>query len=135
MTWYREGLKFSCKSCGQCCRGPGGYVWVTEEECALMSCELRLPAEVFMKRYVRLYKNNLALIDGPNGDCIFLDSFTLNCKLYPSRPEQCKVFPWWRDVLSSKASWESQAIQCKGMNQGRLWSLSEIEAVKEKDEE
>ena len=30
--WYQDGLQFSCTGCGNCCTGPAGYVWVSEEE-------------------------------------------------------------------------------------------------------
>ena len=30
--WYKDGLRFTCTQCGDCCTGEPGYVWVTEEE-------------------------------------------------------------------------------------------------------
>ena len=26
--WYRDGLRFTCTRCGNCCTGAPGYVWV-----------------------------------------------------------------------------------------------------------
>ena len=33
-TWYKDGLRFTCTQCGDCCSGPEGYVWVNDEELA-----------------------------------------------------------------------------------------------------
>jgi len=30
--WYKDGLRFTCTQCGNCCTGPEGVVWVNEEE-------------------------------------------------------------------------------------------------------
>ena len=30
--WYEQGLRFGCTQCGNCCTGPEGAVWFTEEE-------------------------------------------------------------------------------------------------------
>ncbi|MFM7740581.1 MAG: YkgJ family cysteine cluster protein, partial [Planctomycetota bacterium] len=26
--WYKDGLRFQCSQCGDCCTGGAGYVWV-----------------------------------------------------------------------------------------------------------
>jgi Fe-S-cluster containining protein len=30
--WYKEGLRFKCTACGDCCTGAPGFVWVNKEE-------------------------------------------------------------------------------------------------------
>ena len=30
--WYEDGLRFSCSQCGNCCTGPPGAVWFTDNE-------------------------------------------------------------------------------------------------------
>ena len=35
--WFREGLKFACTGCGDCCTGEPGYVWVNKAEIEAMA--------------------------------------------------------------------------------------------------
>ena len=30
--WYKDGLRFQCTGCGDCCTGGPGYVWVNQAE-------------------------------------------------------------------------------------------------------
>ena len=44
--WYRDGLRFHCTECGNCCTGAPGYVWVNkaeiEELAALLEVDMSL---------------------------------------------------------------------------------------------
>jgi Fe-S-cluster containining protein len=47
----------------------------------------------FIERYTRLrpQRDGLALIDKPNGECVFLEG--IDCTIQPVKPHQCKGFP------------------------------------------
>jgi hypothetical protein len=30
--WYKDGLRFECQRCGNCCRGKPGTVWLKKRE-------------------------------------------------------------------------------------------------------
>jgi Fe-S-cluster containining protein len=57
----------------------------------------------FVQQYTRLRpkRDGLALIDKPNGECIFLEG--IDCTIQPVKPHQCGGFPnaWnfpgWRE--------------------------------------
>ena len=125
--WYREGLRFQCSGCGGCCRGPGGYVWLTVEEMEKIAARLKIPFKQFTRRYIRQVREKYALIDGPGDDCIFLNQQG-RCDVYEERPEQCRTFPWWPENLVNRAAWEENYNECPGMNQGELHSVEEIRA-------
>ena len=125
INWFCEGLKFSCQRCGKCCKGPGGYVWITEEEAEILAKEIGITKEIFYKKYLRRVNNKLSLIDNYNGDCIFMDEEG-RCKYYKQRPSQCKTFPWWPEIIASSEVWESNPYNCPGVGVGKLYTEEEI---------
>jgi Fe-S-cluster containining protein len=126
--WYREGLRFSCTQCGHCCTGAPGYVWVTRAELADLAAFLGISEEVFARRYLRRVGRRYSLIEKAGGDCVFYDD---GCSVYPSRPRQCRTFPFWSENLKSRADWEWATAECPGVAQGRLYSLEEIRVIRQ----
>ena len=133
--WYKEGLRFKCTGCGQCCTGAPGYVWIDEEEMAQMADFLHISQEDFVKKYTRRIGDRLSLIEHPtNYDCVFLKE--RKCLVYSARPRQCRAFPWWKDNLRSCKDWKEAAKRCEGIDHpdAPLIPLSEIEAALKKNE-
>lgn len=116
--WFKDGLRFKCTECGQCCTGTTGYVWITEDEIDNMAKALNISGESFKRQYVRQRDNRYALIERKmqNGDfdCIFLKD--KKCMVYQARPVQCRTFPWWQENIHSKESWQEAAASCEGIN-------------------
>ena len=113
--WYKEGLRFKCTGCGECCTGSPGHVWVDEEEIALLSSELQISKEAFIKQYTRRIGDRISLKEHPqNYDCVFLKE--RKCLVYSARPKQCRTYPWWSENLSNRKAWEEEAKRCEGIN-------------------
>jgi len=112
-SWYGQGLRFACTSCGRCCTGPQGYVWLSTGEAAALAEHLSLELDAFGRRYLRRVGTRLALLDGAGGDCVFLQGKL--CRVYELRPSQCRSFPWWPSVLASAESWRRAALDCEGI--------------------
>lgn len=113
--WYRQGLRFQCTECGQCCTGSPGYVWVTEQEIASIADYIKLSNEEFIRRYVRVVGERLALLEhATNFDCVFLKD--KKCQIYPVRPKQCRTFPWWPGNLKTAEEWQKAARYCEGIS-------------------
>jgi len=128
--WYQEGLKFGCTGCGKCCTGSPGYVWVTEEEIVAMATALNITPELFARRYIRRIGQRLSLTErGPNYDCVFLEGKT--CRLYHARPKQCRTFPFWPHLLTSKDAWEQAGKDCEGIDhpEGEHYSMEVIDKI------
>ena len=51
--WYREGLRFGCTRCGNCCRGAGN-VWADDGEIAVLAAALQMDEAEFRTVYVRM---------------------------------------------------------------------------------
>ena len=127
--WYRDGLKFTCTQCGNCCSGPPGYVWVTKEEIAGISKFLGRTDGWLDKSQLRRVTLRYSLTEKKGGDCIFLkrEGAKRMCSIYPVRPLQCRTWPFWNSNLSSSTAWESAAESCPGMNQGTTHDFVQIE--------
>lgn len=123
--WYAKGLRFGCTQCGACCRGEG-YVWVDAREAAGLADHLGLKLGDFGHRYLRLVGNRLALVDGPDGACVFWQD---GCTVYPARPRQCRTFPFWREHLVDERAWEAVAEESPGVHRGRRYSREEIDRL------
>jgi Fe-S-cluster containining protein len=125
--WYREGLRFSCTRCGDCCTGRPGYVWVTQAELEELAAFLELSLDELLARYVRKVGSRLSLIERANGDCVFFDK---GCTVYPARPVQCRTFPFWPENLKSGRAWDEVGSECPGVGKGRLYSAEEIGRIR-----
>ena len=130
--WYADGLAFDCQGCGDCCRGPGGYVWVTLEEAENLAQAINMPFEEFAAKMLRSTLSGLALVDSSDGNCPLLGDDG-RCKTYHARPLQCRTWPWWEENLLSQRRWDDAATRCPGMNRGEIHSRLIIDCEKAKD--
>lgn len=113
--WYKEGLRFGCTQCGQCCTGSPGYVWLEDKEIEAIAAHLQITPELFVSRYTRKVGGRLALLEHPRTyDCVFLKE--RKCQIYQERPRQCRTFPWWPEHLHSAKDWEEVKLRCEGVN-------------------
>ncbi|WP_420208260.1 YkgJ family cysteine cluster protein [Candidatus Electronema sp. JC] len=88
-----------CAACGgRCCRGAGGYVWVSREELEAMAAMRGMNAGLFAKQYARRTQGKISLqervISGEHF-CCFFDRAARRCLIYECRPAQCRSFPFW----------------------------------------
>lgn len=132
--WFRDGLRFECSRCGICCTGAPGYVWVTWEETKALARETGLSVAEFRRRYVRRVGNRYSLIERANHDCVFW-SPEAGCTVYRARPSQCRTYPFWPENLENRAAWDEVAGECPGVGKGRVYSLEEIELIRDGGEE
>ncbi len=66
---------------------------LTEAEITRLAQFRGLGEHDFIQRFTRLRpdRGGLALMDKPNGECVFLDGE--NCAVQPVKPQQCRDFP------------------------------------------
>ena len=127
--WFACGLRFTClPGCRRCCGGAPGDVWVTDAERGALARQLGMEREEFERRYVRHYASGRAsLRERYSGECVLLDE--QGCSAYPVRPQQCRDYPFWPEVLASPLDWEAEKRRCPGLDQGALHSAPEIERI------
>jgi Fe-S-cluster containining protein len=151
LPWYSEGLTFTCSQCGNCCTGPHGYIYASDEEIRRLAEFLKLTCDEVVEKYCRKVGGKLSFREkrGTGGwDCIFLEEIESTrrpegadreiactkrvCSIYPVRPLQCRTWPFWDGNLASRENWDTAAERCPGMNHGkRRFTLEQIEALKD----
>jgi len=107
----------ACKTCnGKCCRGFGGYVWISMDELEQMADTRKMDMVSFSKQYVRQIQGRLSLQERViNGEhfCCFFDPIDCQCAVYLSRPGQCKTFPFWNQF---KKDPQRLLVECPGVS-------------------
>jgi uncharacterized protein len=83
---------YECDRCTACCRWPG-QVKLSDEEISRLATFKGLSEFDFIQQFTRLSadRKGLALMDKPNGECIFLEGG--DCAVQPVKPQQCRDFP------------------------------------------
>jgi uncharacterized protein len=128
--WYKNGLRFQCTGCGDCCTGAPGYVWVNKEEIAALALQVGMAITDFEAKYVREVGVRKSLKEYSNGDCVFFDGKTRKCQVYQVRPRQCRTWPFWDSNLRTPEAWAHTCKICPGSGTGRLYQLEQIESQK-----
>jgi Fe-S-cluster containining protein len=132
--WYVGGLHFECMQCSRCCSGPNqGYIWVTRPEIKLIADFLKIEPKQLRQGHLRRVGLRTTIIEQQNtNDCVFLRRINgqKSCTIYPVRPNQCRVWPFWPDNLANTDDWNIAAQKCSGINRGRFFSFEEIEKIK-----
>jgi Fe-S-cluster containining protein len=145
LSFYDQGLYFSCLRCSACCRYESGYVFLSRADVDLLAGTLKMGYTEFMETCCRWIPSperteRLSLKEKANYDCIFWVSFAgrspgKGCAVYESRPLQCRAFPFWHSALGSKGRWRALALDCPGMNKGTFHPGREIKSWLEKQED
>ena len=127
-AWYKDGLRFTCSQCGDCCTGAPGYVWVNKEEIAAIASIVGIDdIDEFERLYVRKIGIRKSLKEFPNGDCVFFDNESRGCNVYSGRPRQCRTWPFWDSNLKSPEAWKETCEVCPGSGKGKLYQIDQIE--------
>ncbi len=125
--WYKDGLRFRCTKCGNCCTGPPGFVWVNDEEIRAIAGHRGEDLEHVQGLYTRQAGRGRSLREKLDGECVFYDS-TAGCTIYPVRPRQCRTWPFWESNVITEEAWRQTCEICPGSGKGELISEEEITA-------
>jgi len=113
-----EGLRFECQpGCTVCCTQQG-FVYITDRDAQRIAEYLGLSPEAFEREYCYRTLKQLRLRVPRDARCHFLRED--GCSIHPVKPAQCRIFPFWPELLDSPAEWRKTARYCPGIGQGRL---------------
>ncbi len=124
--WFKDGLRFKCTQCGNCCTGAPGYVWVNQAEIEALAAKFQMNVPAFEAKYVRKVGARRSLIEYPNGDCVFFDGIERKCTVYDSRPRQCRTWPFWASNVKTPDAWAQTCEICPGSGKGNLVTVEEV---------
>lgn len=134
--FYKQGLRFECQGSGKCCtsRGEFGFVFLTKEDRQRFADHLKISVSEFQKQYCGQTQGIWHLKEEKSRlDCMFLKD--KRCSVYEARPNQCRTWPFWPEVMNAKA-WKTEVESyCPGVGKGRLWTQTEIEKAMLMDQE
>ena len=147
--WFAQGLRFTCRQCGNCCSGDRGYVWVRGREIAKLVEILGISRKELIENYCRKVGQRLALKEVRNPrhggfDCVFLkevpealpsDGSVVHakriCTVYEARPLQCRTWPFWEGNLINPKAWARASRKCMGMDRGEFFDREAIEKLRD----
>jgi hypothetical protein len=111
-------MRFICQpGCTKCCQ-VRGFVYLTEEDLSRAADFTGLTRKDFEARYVIRYRSLLRLRKPLNAQCHFLTES--GCSIHPAKPVQCRLYPFWPELVESRAAWKEEAKLCPGIGKGDL---------------
>lgn len=111
-------VRFECQpGCTRCC-DQEGFVYLTEDDLRRAARFLHMSAAAFEQKYVYRTRHQLRLRKPPDRQCPFLDS--QGCSIHPAKPTQCRLFPFWPELVESAMDWGNTACWCPGIGKGPL---------------
>lgn len=116
-----DGLRFSCvPGCTNCC-DQRGFVYLTADDLRRAARFLGISAEEFESRYVYRTKYRLRLRKPRDRQCPFLAGS--GCSIHPAKPTQCRLFPFWPELVEDREAWSEAGRLCPGIGMGRLYQI------------
>jgi hypothetical protein len=113
-----EGLRFQCQpGCTECCT-QRGFVYLTEADVERAAAFLGMRAAAFERKYIYRTRWRLRLRVPRESQCHFLDGE--GCSIHPAKPTQCRIFPFWPEMVESRREWRKTARYCPGIGKGEL---------------
>ena len=113
-----QGLRFACQpGCTECCT-QRGFVYLTEDDLVRAATFLGMAPAAFERQYVYRTRNKLRLRVPRESQCHFLRGD--GCSIHPAKPTQCRIFPFWPELVESRREWKKTARYCPGMGKGPL---------------
>ncbi len=111
-------LRFTCQpGCTRCCEEPG-YVYLTENDLLRAAAHLGLTPARFERRFVYRTTHLLRLRKPRGRQCPFL--LAGGCSIHPAKPTQCRLFPFWPELIVRVRDWQRAAGSCPGIGTGPL---------------
>ncbi len=116
-----DGFRFRCQpGCVRCC-DQRGFVYLTESDLRRAAALLGLSTREFEARYVYRTRHRMRLRKPRHSQCPFLSEN--GCRIHAAKPAQCRLFPFWPELLETRRAWEATARWCPGIGKGKLYQI------------
>ncbi len=145
-----NGIEFSCQMCGTCCRGfDEGEIYVYQDDILRLTQSLNITKKSELSKFARQYLkiiNDSFFWKEPGAargktyrfkslgfkfadddeHCQFLKDN--GCTVHEARPFQCRCFPFWQMLVSSRKNFINYSKKCPGLKvlKGRHYTKEEI---------
>ena len=91
---------------------------LTETDLRRAATFLHLTPAQFERQYVYRTRHKLRLRVPRGSTCSFL--LDHGCSIHPAKPTQCRVFPFWPELVDNRREWRKTAQYCPGIGKGEL---------------
>lgn len=119
-----DELRFTCQpGCTRCCEQQG-YVYITEDDLRRAAAYLGMTGRAFERKYVYRTRHLLRLRKPRGRQCHFLAGS--GCSIHPVKPVQCRLFPFWPELVEHRAEWKRTASWCPGIGEGPLIQIGSV---------
>ena len=93
-------------------------MYLSEADVLRAAAYLHMKAAAFETKYVYRTRNLIRLRKPRDKQCHFL--VENGCGIHPSKPTQCRAFPFWPELVENQESWNATAKYCRGIGTGPL---------------
>jgi len=120
-------MRFECQpGCTACCERKG-FVYLTELDVERAAEFLGMTQRDFERKYVYRTKNLRRLRTPRETQCHFLREG--GCSIHPAKPTQCRLFPFWPELVDHSKEWHKAATWCPGIGKGELVQIEAASAM------
>lgn len=88
---------------------------------------LGMTADAFQAKYIYRTKNVIRLRKPRSSQCHFLKAD--GCAIHPAKPTQCRIFPFWPELVDDRHAWRTAARECPGIGKGELIQIGAARAL------
>jgi uncharacterized protein len=111
-------LRFSCvPGCTKCC-DTEGFVYLSEADLVRAAEYVGMTPAEFEDRYVYRTRTLLRLRKPRHKQCPFL--LADGCSIHPAKPTQCRLYPFWPELVENRREWRAAGRMCPGIGTGQL---------------
>lgn len=122
-----SAVRFECQpGCTACCE-QRGQVHLTEADAANAAAFVGLKQAEFERRYVVRSRNVLRFRKPRGKQCPFLNDG--GCSIHPVKPVQCRLFPFWPELIECEFEWRATAEWCPGIGKGKLVQIAAARSI------
>lgn len=90
-----------------------------------IAAHLGASREALRARHIRQDEDQGWIIDVPDGEaCPFLAGDL--CSIHEIKPDQCRAYPFWWEILTSQRRWLREGERCEGIGRGERIPLEQV---------
>jgi len=105
-------------------------VRLAEGDAQKVAQHLGVGLDEFHARYVMHAADGLFLKPVVGNRCPFLEAS--GCAIHEAKPTQCRLYPFWPEIVETRQSWQRTVELCPGIGQGPLVQISDaVERARE----
>jgi len=112
--FFEDGINFECQQCSQCCDIENAIVYLSLLDQVSIAIFFKLSLKMTRDKFFKKENNKWVIDDKHSSKCRFLKE--KKCIIYSVRPTQCRLYPFWENLLKNKKEFFKE--NCPGIGKG-----------------